>query len=77
MKEDDKYYAKLVLMARDGVIQRNEVEEMLCGCNNAEIWTFLHLSLLPEIYVDSKEDKELTELCNKYETSEVLATEVW
>lgn len=66
-QDDIDFWSSLVLKARDGSISYNDAVEQM-GDAPPELYEWLRLSLMMEIYVGSPEEQRLNELNKKYET---------
>lgn len=77
LKQNEEYWAKIVLLARDGDPKALEImQECPSNCPPEIIeWHLLSQDL--SILCNSPENDRLCELDDKYETDAVYATKVW
>ena len=79
LTEPEKYYAKLVISAADGSSEAKKIflKDASYGVIPIEIIEYYTLYMDLSITGNSVEETRLDELCDKYETDEVLTYEVF
>lgn len=77
LNETQRYWAKVVVKERDGSRNAARLLDDHRGACPDEIIEWRNLSMDLDIRVDSDKHKRLSELTRKYETDEVLRTEIW